>query len=65
MKDEVCIVTGSGNGIGREAALQLALEKGKIVVSDLDLLKAEQVVAEIVRLATFCVWIRVLTLSTD
>ncbi|KAH9947359.1 short-chain dehydrogenase/reductase SDR [Amylocystis lapponica] len=44
---EVAIITGAGQGIGRSAALLFAKEGAKVVVSDLDAQKAEQVVAEI------------------
>src|SRR6476620_4146427 len=33
-RDRVCIVTGAGRGIGREYALLLAAEGGKVVVND-------------------------------
>ncbi len=34
LKDKVCIVTGSGQGIGKATVLRMAQEGGKIVVSD-------------------------------
>ncbi|MBW1642117.1 MAG: SDR family oxidoreductase [Deltaproteobacteria bacterium] len=47
LDNRVCIITGSGRGIGREAALMFASEGGKIVVSDLDKAPAEETVNEI------------------
>lgn len=44
---KVAIVTGSGRGIGREVALQLAGFGAKVVVNDLDEAPANEVVAEI------------------
>ena len=36
LAEKVCLITGSGRGIGREAALMFGDEGGKVVVSDLD-----------------------------
>ncbi|KAF9508026.1 hypothetical protein BS47DRAFT_1398151 [Hydnum rufescens UP504] len=44
---EVAIITGAAQGIGRSAALLFAKEGAKVVVSDLDVKKAEIVVQEI------------------
>jgi len=44
---EVAIITGAAQGIGRSAALIFAKEGAKVVVSDLDVKKAEVVVQEI------------------
>ncbi|OAX33990.1 NAD(P)-binding protein [Rhizopogon vinicolor AM-OR11-026] len=44
---EVAIITGSGQGIGRSAALLFAKEGAKVVVSDIDDKKAAAVVEEI------------------
>src|SRR6056300_351669 len=35
LKDKVVVVTGAGNGIGRDFALMLAQEGAKVVVNDL------------------------------
>ncbi len=47
LKDKVCVITGSGRGIGREAALIFAEEGGKIVVTDLDEAPAVETANEI------------------
>jgi NAD(P)-dependent dehydrogenase (short-subunit alcohol dehydrogenase family) len=36
LRDKVCVVTGSGSGIGRATAIEMAREGGKVVVSDLN-----------------------------
>ncbi len=46
LKDQVCIITGGGSGIGRDAALKMAHEGAKVVIigrteSKLDAVKAE------------------------
>jgi 3-oxoacyl-[acyl-carrier protein] reductase len=43
----VAIITGSGRGIGKAAALLFAAEGAKVVVSDIDPAPAEETVAEI------------------
>jgi 3-oxoacyl-[acyl-carrier protein] reductase len=47
LKDKVAIITGSGRGIGRAAALKFAEEGAKVVVSDIDPEPAEETVADI------------------
>jgi len=47
LKDEVVIVTGAAQGIGRSVAEIAAKEGAKVVVSDLDEAKAQKVVDEI------------------
>jgi 3-oxoacyl-[acyl-carrier protein] reductase len=47
LKDRVAIITGSGRGIGRAAALAFAREGAKVVVSDIDPEPAEQTVEDI------------------
>ena len=45
--NKVALITGSGRGIGKALALKFAKEGAKIVINDLDLAPAEEVVAEI------------------
>jgi len=47
LADKVAIITGSGRGIGRAAALLFAREGAKVVVSDIDSVPAEEIVTEI------------------
>lgn len=47
LKGKVAIITGSGRGIGREAALMFAKEGAKVVVSDIDPEPAEETEADI------------------
>ncbi|AYC34078.1 SDR family NAD(P)-dependent oxidoreductase [Pseudomonas cavernae] len=47
LEGKVALITGSGRGIGREVALQLAALGAKIVINDLDQEPAEQTVADI------------------
>ncbi|KAM0786188.1 hypothetical protein ACM66B_006995 [Microbotryomycetes sp. NB124-2] len=47
LKDEVALITGAAQGIGRAIALAFAKEGAKVVVSDLDAKKAQAVVDEI------------------
>ncbi|MFV0278046.1 MAG: SDR family NAD(P)-dependent oxidoreductase [Parahaliea sp.] len=47
LENKVALVTGSGRGIGRCIALQLAAEGARLVVNDLDMEPAEEVVREI------------------
>lgn len=47
LEGKSAIVSGSGRGIGRSIALKLAADGAKVVVNDLDLEPAEEVVEEI------------------
>ncbi len=47
LADKAVVVTGSGRGIGRTIALEVAKAGGNVVVNDLDRDVAEEVVAEI------------------
>ena len=47
LSDQVAVVTGSGQGIGREAALLFARQGAAVVVTDLDGQKSDSVAAEI------------------
>ena len=48
VKDKVVIVTGAGSGIGEATAKLFAQHQAKVVVSDINLVYAERVVAEII-----------------
>lgn len=50
LDNKVCIVTGAGSGIGRAAALKMASEGGKIIVSDVDETGGKETVSMIERL---------------
>lgn len=45
LTDKVCVITGSGSGIGRATALLFAQEGAKVVVADMDFQAAEEVAA--------------------
>jgi len=47
LKDKIAVVTGAGQGIGRETALELAREGANIAVNDVNQETIEKVVAEI------------------
>ena len=47
LEDKVAIITGSGRGIGRAAALMFADQGARVVVSDIDAEPAEDAVTEI------------------
>jgi 3-oxoacyl-[acyl-carrier protein] reductase len=47
LKDQTCIITGSGRGIGRAAALLFAAEGAKVVITDIDAAPAAEVVETI------------------
>src|SRR6266581_1405979 len=47
VKDRVVIITGAGQGIGRELARQFAAAEAIVAVADVNLARAEAVVEEI------------------
>jgi len=49
LKDQVAIITGSGQGIGEATAYEFAKEGAKVVVTDLDSAKAKKVADEIIK----------------
>jgi 3-oxoacyl-[acyl-carrier protein] reductase len=50
LRDKVAIITGSGRGIGRAAALLFAQEGARVVVSDIDPEPAQDTVEEILKM---------------
>ncbi len=59
LKEKIAIVTGAAQGIGRAIALGFAREGAKVVVGDIDGVKAEAVVKEISTLGTEALVVRV------
>ena len=49
MKNKVVIVTGAGSGIGRAAALRLASEGAKVLVTNRSVKRGEKTFSEILR----------------
>ncbi|HET9318467.1 MAG TPA: SDR family oxidoreductase [Bryobacteraceae bacterium] len=47
LKDRVAVITGSGSGIGRAAAIEFAREGAKVVVADINLAGARETVERI------------------
>ncbi len=47
LEGKVAVITGAGRGIGRAIALEMAREKAKVVVNDIDSDPVQQVLAEI------------------
>ena len=42
---KVCVITGAGGGMGREAAIVFTAEGAKVCVADLDVALAEETVS--------------------
>lgn len=47
LNNQTCVVTGAGRGIGAAIARRFAAEGGRVIVTDIDLPRAESVAAEI------------------
>ncbi len=47
LKNKISIITGSANGIGKSIALEFAKQGSKVVVCDIDLIKAKEVSKQI------------------
>lgn len=58
LENKVAIVTGSGRGIGRATAIELAKEGAKVVVSDIDLKECRNVCNEIKRIGSDAIAVR-------
>ena len=52
VKNKIAIVTGSGRGIGKSTALELAKEGAKVVVSDIDIKECQNVCNEIKKIGS-------------
>lgn len=52
LENKVAIVTGSGRGIGRATAIELAKEGAKVVLSDIDLKECRNVCDEIKKIGS-------------
>ena len=61
----VAVITGTGSGIGRATALALAKRGGSVVVTDLDVSRAEAVADEMVRRGYRAVGVRCDVSSDD
>jgi 3-oxoacyl-[acyl-carrier protein] reductase len=48
LKDKICIITGSGNGIGRTTAFKFAEEGAKVAVCDVNMESVDATVKEII-----------------
>ena len=48
-KDKIVLITGSGSGIGKAAALAFSKEGGKIIVSDINENNGLKTVSEIIK----------------
>ncbi|MFQ5761729.1 MAG: SDR family NAD(P)-dependent oxidoreductase [Candidatus Bathyarchaeia archaeon] len=49
LKDKVCIITGGGQGLGKEYSLHFAREGAKVVVAEINWEKAQQTAQEITK----------------
>lgn len=58
LENKVAIVTGSGRGIGRATAIELAKEGAKVVVSDIDLKECRNVCNEIKKIGSDAIAVR-------
>ena len=47
LKDRVAVITGSGSGIGRAAAIEFAREGARVIVADINLAGARETVDRI------------------
>ena len=47
LKDKVSLITGAGSGMGREIALLFALEGSKVIATDINSERLEQLEKEI------------------
>lgn len=52
LKNKIAIVTGSGRGIGKSIAIELAKEGAKVIVSDIDIKECQNVCNEIKKIGS-------------
>ena len=57
IRDEVVFVTGGASGIGRQMCLQFAAQGAKVIIADIDTVRAKQLAQEITESKQQAMWI--------